>query len=295
MGKQLTPAPVGSGCGPRSQLKGKICLVSGASTGIGKAAALELARIGATVVLLCREEIRGRSALRDVQAHGEAHLVVADLSVQREVRRAAGEILGRFDSLHVLINNAATSIRERTLTEEGFEKMFATNHLGPFLLTNLLLDRLRASASSRVITMSSTVHRWQRLDVNDLQSERNYQTFRVYCRNKLANTLFTMELARRTAGSGVTAYCMHPGFVRTELFRNSERFDKLFINLLRPFMISPVRVAAALAYLASDPTIENYSGGYFHQRKLKQPSAQARDPALAKTLWRLSEELTGLA
>ncbi len=275
------------------RMAGKVVVVTGANAGIGKAAALALARMGARVGMVSRSRERGETARADVvRESGSAavELFLADLSAQGEVRRLAAEIRERCGRLDVLVNNAAVYTRERTLSPDGIELQFAVNHLAPFLLTGLLLDLLERSAPARVVTVSSEAHRPVHLDWDDLQGERRYLGLRAYGAAKLANLLFTRELARRMAGRGVTANAVHPGVVATEL---------LFggwgpLRLLRRFMRTPEQGARVVVRLASAPELEGVTGRYFRDEREIRPSAAALDDEAARRLWRLSAELTGL-
>ena len=275
-------------------MRGKVCVVTGASSGIGRVTALGLAEQGATVVLVCRNEERGGPVLAEIERQGgsgTATLLTADLSSQRQVRAAAAAFRERFDRLDVLINNAGVAVRgTRLVTEDGLETTFAVNHIAPFLLTDLLLDRLRASAPARVITVSSAAHRNYALDLDDLQAERRYSGFSAYSRSKLANILFTHELSRRLEGTGVTANCLHPGVVATGIFRNAPRW--LRIVLASPLVLTPEKGADTLLWLATAPEVAEVSGCYFVRRKPVRPSRAARDPASARRLWEASEALT---
>ena len=222
---------------------------------------------------------------------GSATLLIADLASQRQVRRVAAALRERFDRLDVLVNNAGVSgWRTRLVTEDGLERTFAVNHLAPFLLTTLLLDRLGASAPARVVTVSSAAHRFFALDFDDLQGERRYSAFAAYCRSKLANVLFTHELARRLEGTGVTANCLHPGVVATDLFRDMPRW--LRAMLVRPVVLTPAQGADTVLHLATAPALAGVSGRYFARRKAVRPSRSSRDAHAARRLWEASEALT---
>ena len=278
----------------QSDMRGKVCIVTGASSGIGRVAALRLAERGATVVLVCRNEERGAPVLEEIVRRGgsgTATLLTADLSSQRQVREAAAAFLARFDRLDVLINNAGIAgWGARLVTEDGLETTFAVNHLAPFLLTGLLLDRLKASAPARVITVSSVAHRNVAFDFDNLQGERRYSGFGAYCRSKLANVLFTRELARRLEGTGVTANCLHPGVVATGIFRNLPGWMRAV--LVSPLVLSTEKGADTLLYLATAAEVADVSGSYFVRRKPARTSRVARDPAVARRLWEASEALT---
>jgi NAD(P)-dependent dehydrogenase (short-subunit alcohol dehydrogenase family) len=280
-------------------LRGRIVLITGFTTGIGAAAALILARMGATIVGVSRERGRGEAAvarLRSAAGAGDrVHLCLADLESRDAVIRLADEVRARCDRLHVLVNNAGVIHLDRRVTPDGLEATFAVNHLAPFLLTTLLLDRLAMSAPARVVTVASEAHRVGRIDFADLQAERRYSWARAYSQSKLANILFTRELARRAAGSGVTANCLHPGGVRSDLWREMRGGLKVLLVLARPFMIAPEKGAEPLVRLAAEPGMEGVSGRYVTRAGEKRPSARARDDAAAARLWSASERLAGLA
>jgi len=278
-------------------MHGRICVITGATSGIGRATAIALAEMGATLVLVCRDRQRGEETLAAIAAQTGRHdasLVLGDLAAQRDVRRIATELLEGDRPLHVLINNAGVVNLQRTVTADGIESSFAVNHLAPFLLTNLLLDRLRRSAPARVVTVSSEAHRFGSLDFDDLGNERRYRFMRVYGQTKLANILFTVELARRTAGSGVTANSAHPGAVATGLGKNNGAWARVLVALLRPFFRTPERGAATSVHLASSPAVEGVTGRYFVDCREKRPSSAAQDPDAARRLWDVSARLTGL-
>jgi NAD(P)-dependent dehydrogenase (short-subunit alcohol dehydrogenase family) len=276
---------------------GKTVLITGGTSGIGKAAAVALAAMGAYVVVVGRNPERGEAALEEIKArsHSESvELMLADLSVQAEVGRLAGEFQERHDRLDVLANNAGLVQSRRTETAEGIETTLATNHLAPFLLTNLLIARLKESAPSRVITVSSEAQRWGKMDFEDVQSTRKYRGFPVYGMTKLANIMFTYELAERLKGTGVTANCLHPGPVGTNFGKNNAGPMALFFRLGKPFMRSPEQGADTLVWLAVSPEVEGVSGKYFSDRKEIEAKEVAHDPAARRTLWTISEDLTGL-
>jgi NAD(P)-dependent dehydrogenase (short-subunit alcohol dehydrogenase family) len=276
-------------------MHGRICLITGATSGIGRATALALAGMGAELVLLARDREKAEATAAEVRAAGApaVDLLIADLGVLREVRRAAAEFLASGRPLHVLINNAGVVNLQRTLTADGLEATFAVNHLAYFLFTTLLLERLRASAPARIVNVSSEAHRFAPLDFDDLQNERRYRTMRVYGQSKLANILFTSELARRLEGSGVTANSLHPGAVATRLGTNNGAWARALIRLLRPFFRSPDDGAATSVHLATAAELATVSGRYFANRREKTPSAAARDTEAARRLWAVSEQLCG--
>jgi NAD(P)-dependent dehydrogenase (short-subunit alcohol dehydrogenase family) len=280
-----------------SGMGGKVVLITGGTSGIGKAAATALAGMGATVVITGRNEERGKRALQEIReesGNDGVELILADLTVQDEVRRLAEELRERHNQLEVLVNNAGLVLSERTETPDGIETQLAINHLAPFLLTNLLLDLLKESAPSRIVTVSSDAHRWAKIDLDDLQSRKRYRGMQVYGKTKLANIMFTYELAERLEGTGVTANCMHPGGVNTNFGNNQGGPMNLLFRLFKPFMRSPEQGADTLIYLASSPEVEGMTGKYLADRKVKTASDAAYDETTRKRLWEASEELTGL-
>ena len=275
---------------------GKVALVTGGTSGIGKATATALAAMGADVVVVGRNRERGERAAAEIRAQtgGRVDLALADLSSRAEVRALAEEFRRRYDRLDVLVNNAGLVQSERTETVDGLETTFAINHLAPFLLTNLLQDMLEESAPSRVVTVSSEAERWGNIDFDDLQSRKKYRGFPVYGMTKLANILFTYELAERLKGTGVTATCMHPGAVNTRFGTdNSGPFTILF-RAFKPFMRTPEQGADTLIWLASSPDVKGVSGRYYSDRKPIEPKKIASDPGARRRLWVESERLTGL-
>ncbi len=278
-------------------MSGRTVLVTGGTGGIGLATAAGLAGLGARVGIVGRDAARAEGAAAQLRgAGGLVDVFTADLSAQREVRRLAGEVLSAYPRLDVLVNNAGGYWATRHTTEDGLERTFAVNHLAPFLLTDLLLGRLQASAPARVVTVSSGAQAMGRIDLDDLQGERSYSGQRAYNQSKLANVLFTYELARRLEGSGVTANALHPGVVRTNFGRDDAKgWMRLLLPVVRPFLKSPERGAATSVYLASSPEVEGVTGRYFVNRQAKDSSPASRDTALAARLWGVSAQLTGVA
>ncbi len=277
-------------------MDGKVILITGGTSGIGKAAATALARMGAEVVVNGRDREKGERALqeiRDKSGSVKVSLLLADLALQSEVRRLAEEFEASHERLDVLINNAGLILRRRTETPDGIETTLAINHLAPFLLTNLLLGLLKRSAPSRIITLTSEAERQGKMDLEDLQSKRRYGAFRVYGKTKLANIMFTYELADRLRDTGVTANCVHPGSVNTEFGKN-ERGVVFLFRMFKPFMRSPEKGADTIVYLASSPEVEGMTGRYFSDREVVSSSKESYDRTLWKRLWEASEELTGL-
>jgi retinol dehydrogenase 12 len=275
---------------------GKVCLLTGATRGIGRAAADALARTGVTLVLVGREAARTEETVRAVrQASGNARVegLVADLSLRREVRRLAADFRARHQQLHVLVNNAGAIFTRREETAEGTEKTLALNHLGYFLLTQELLEVLKASAPSRIVNVASAAHQGMRLDFDDLENRKRYSGFHAYGQSKLMNILFTVELARRLAGTGVTANALHPGVVATGFGRNSPGLFRTLVALGAPFLQRPEQGAETLVYLATSPEVAGVTGKYFAKRRELRPSPSARDVEAAAMLWDASEELVG--
>jgi len=276
-------------------MSGRTCVITGPTSGIGRVAALELARAGARLVLICRNPDKARALLAEL-ADGDHRVVTADFQSLDAVRHAADEIAAMDIPLDVLLNNAGLVALNRTLTPDGLEMTFAVNHLAPFLLTNLLLDRLAASAPARIVNVASDAHRFAggRLDFTNLQGERGYKAMRQYGVSKLCNLLFTHALARRLEGRGVTANALHPGMVGTALGTDNGILGKLAMALVRPFSRSPERGAESSVYLASSAEVEGCSGGYYYDCKPYKAAAYAGNTDDAERLWQTSCELTGL-
>jgi NAD(P)-dependent dehydrogenase (short-subunit alcohol dehydrogenase family) len=270
---------------------GPTVVLTGASSGIGAAAAVALSERGARVVPVGRDPERVARIADELGTEG----LTADFASLAQVRRLADELLARCERIDVLANNAGLVARRRQLTEDGHETTFAVNHLAPFLLTNLLLDRLRESGPARVVTTSSDAHRGGLIDLGDLNAERRrWRSGRAYSTSKLANVLFTRELARRLEGSGVVANCFHPGVIRTRLTRDANPLVNMGARLAGPFLGSPGTGAETLVHLALSDEAADVSGRYFVNSAPRAPSAQAQDDDLAAALWERSEELTGL-
>ena len=276
---------------------GRTVLVTGASSGVGRATALGLAAMGAHVAITGRDRLCTEDAAREIGAAGgmKVEMFVADLSSQAQVRRLASEVLAVLPRIDVLVNNAGGYWDTRHVTIDGLERTFAVNHLAPFLLTNLLRDRLECSAPARVVTVASNAHATGRIDFDNLQGERSYSGGRAYSQSKLANVLFTYQLARRMRGSAVTANALHPGVVRTSFGASDPALiQRLLIPLLRPVMKSPARGAATSIHLASAPELEHVSGCYFANRRSTKSSPRSNDQAVAARLWEASADLVRL-
>jgi NAD(P)-dependent dehydrogenase (short-subunit alcohol dehydrogenase family) len=276
-------------------LNGKTCLVTGASTGIGRETALALAREGATVVIVSRDQTRGAEALASIKqqsGNDKVELLLADLSSMAAVRKLAAEFRAKHDKLHVLVNNAGVVNTERKVTADGYEATFALNHLGYFLLTEELLDLLKASAPARIVNVSSDGHRQGHINFDDLQCEKKFSGIRSYCQSKLANVVFTYELAKRLEGTGVTANALHPGVVASRFGAETSGWFSWGVRLMRPFMITPEQGAATSVYLATSPEVAGVTGKYFAKKKARKTIAESNDPAVQKRLWEVSEQLT---
>src|SRR5688572_4580962 len=279
-------------------MNGKICLITGGTNGIGKSTAQELARMGATVIIVGRnaqktsrvvEEIRRASGNNSVDS------LLADLSSQQEVRHLANEFKSKYTHLHVLLNNAGGFFMKRQLSVDGIEVTFGLNHLAYFLLTNLLLDTIKASAPARIINVSSGAHTSGKIEFDNLQGERDY-TPRAYDNSKLANILFTMELAQRLEGTGVTVNALHPGFVATGFAKNNGKVFAALISIFTPLVArSPAKGAQTSIYLASSPSVEGITGKYFYDSHVIPAAPQATDMVVARKLWNGSAEMVQLA
>jgi NAD(P)-dependent dehydrogenase (short-subunit alcohol dehydrogenase family) len=302
----MTADPTPAAANDQWNLDGATVVITGGNAGIGREAAVELGRRGARVVITARNAQRGADAVADIRrrtGRDDVDVVHMDLASLASVRTAAAEVLGACPRIDVLINNAGGILSEHRLTEDGFEETFAVNHLAHHLFTNLLRERLVASAPARVVTVASLAHRyaWRGLAWDDLQASGAYRSADAYAQSKLANILFTVELAQRTLGTGVTANAYHPGSVRTSFGSadDTRGLERLGIALARPFMVPASRGAEPLVRLAVDPALAGVTGAYFcggylpgvHRRT---PSSAARDPEAARRLWELSDKLTGL-
>src|SRR5919112_4843689 len=280
------------------QMTGKTVLITGATGGIGRAAAIGLASMGARVGITGRDRARAERAAAAIareSGNSAVDVFVANISSQAEVWRLAGEVLAAYPRLDVLLNNVGGFWAHRHVTADGLEHTFALNHLAPFLLTSLLLERLMASAPARVVSVSSGAQAQGKIDFDDLMGERTYSGQRAYSQSKLANVMFTYELARRLEGTGVTATVLHPGVTNTAFgAEDSARAMTPIIAVLRPFMRSPERGADTAVYLASSPEVDSVTGRYFANRKARKSHESSYDTATTARLWRVSADLVGL-
>lgn len=275
-------------------LKDKICIITGATSGIGKETAIALAVKGARLVLPVRDVLKGEMLQKEIQDHhpdASVDIMPCNLASLQSIRQFAADFKSRYEHLHVLVNNAGIWETRRQLSEDGIELNFAVNHLAPFLLTNLLLDRLEQSTPARVVNVASEAHRQGKIYFDDLEFEKKFSSLKSYGQSKLANILFTKKLSQKLKGRGVTANCLHPGVVATSLF---DKMPKILVGAMGLFMISPQKGARTSIYLASSPEVENISGEYFAKSKIKKPNQDALRQDIADKLWEISEKYVGL-
>ncbi|HVH08097.1 MAG TPA: SDR family oxidoreductase [Myxococcota bacterium] len=278
-------------------VRGEVGIVTGATSGIGEEIAIGLARAGAKLAIVARNRERGETSAARIRAAvpgATVDLLLADLASQESIRKLAAEILAKYPRIAVLVNNAGVANMKRHTTTDGFEATFAVNHLAYFQLTMLLLERLRASAPARIVNVASDAHKFGKLDLSDLQNERKYAGMRVYGQSKTANILFTRELAKRLAGSGVTVNCIHPGAVATRLGQQNGAYALILTKVLSPFFRTPAKGADTAVWLATAPELAGRSGGYYYSRKELTPAKHATDPALAEELFAVSGKLVGI-
>jgi NAD(P)-dependent dehydrogenase (short-subunit alcohol dehydrogenase family) len=280
-----------------TDLSGKTALVTGASSGIGLEASVKLAKDGAQVLMVARDPKRGEAARADVAKRSGSDavsLLLCDFASQAATRALADEVKSKAARLDILVNNAGSVSSKRQVTADGIEQTFAVNHLGYFLLTNLLLDLVVASAPARIVNVSSVGHRQGTLDFEDLGFERGYGIMKAYSRSKLANVLFTSELARRLEGKRVTVNALHPGAVATHIWSHAPAIARPLLAVAKLFMISPEEGGDRIVYLATSPEVEGKTGGYYEKNRLVTPARLARDATLASRLWIVSTDLVHL-
>ena len=281
------------------QMLGKVCIVTGATSGIGEVTARRLAEDGATTVIVARSRTKAEETARSIErggATGKVELVIADFDSLDDVRRAGSELAARFPKIDVLVNNAGAIYMARTTTKDGLETTFAVNHLAPFLLTHLLLDRLKASAPSRIVNVASRAHVRGRIDLDDLEGKKGYSGLGAYSQSKLCNILFTYELARRLEGTTVTANCLHPGVIASGFGKNQPGFFNFGVKLVAPFMWTKEKGARTSLYLAESPDVAGVTGKYFDSDTREIRSAKiSYDRDVQRRLWEISERMTGLA
>jgi NAD(P)-dependent dehydrogenase (short-subunit alcohol dehydrogenase family) len=278
-------------------MKDKVVVVTGATSGIGEVAADRLAQKGARIVFVARDRERGEAArkhFRAIAGHTDHTVHYADLTRLADQKRVAKEIAESEPQIDVLINNAGAMFGSRQVTEDGLEKTFALNHMSYFTVTNILLDRLKATPGARIVSTASGAHAGNKLNFDDLQSEKSYSPFAVYGRSKLMNILFTRELAKRLAGTGVTANCLHPGFVGTRFGDESGGLMSWVIKLGKNFALTPEQGAETIIYLASSDDVAGKSGGYYEKKQFTAPSRAAQSDADAKRLWDISAKIAGM-
>ncbi|GFR02941.1 hypothetical protein TNCT_257571 [Trichonephila clavata] len=293
----------GRKCQSNAKLKGKTVIITGANTGIGKETALDLASRGAKVIIACRNIEKGNAAVKDIcKSVTKPNLVVKqlDLASFASIKKFSEDILENERYIHILINNAGLAGCKWSETEDGFEMQFGVNHLGHFLLTNLLLDRIKESAPARIVNVSSVAHIFGSIDFNDINLKQSYNPLSAYCRSKLANILFTRELAKRLEGTGVNTYCLHPGAVYTNLGQHLDSsmtsfIGRLYESVSRMFFKSTYKGAQTTIYCSVEETLAFESGYYYCDCSVIRPSVKARDDSLAKQLWEVSEYLVAKA
>jgi len=270
----------------------KVVLITGANSGVGRSLALLSASKGSSVVMVCRNRERGEKAKEDIirlSGNNSVHLIIADLSSLDSVKNAAKEFKSGFNNLNVLVNNAGINLPSLEITSDGYEKVFATNHLAYFYLTSLLLGVLKSSAPSRIINVSSNAQ--SAININDLMSEKKYYQYKAYGRSKMANVLFTYELAERLKGTGVTVNAVHPGVVKTNIYETVHGFPRFLIGLMMPFFMSPGKSAEYIMPLMYSDEFNNVTGKYFYKTVETQTKKGSYDVDLRKKLWEVSENL----
>jgi retinol dehydrogenase-12 len=283
--------------GNKQYIEGKTCLITGATNGIGRVTAVELAGMGAELFLTYRDKVRADETVAEIRkrtSNKNVHLLYADLGSQKRIRAAAAEFLTTGRPLHVLVNNAGLGNTKRIMAEDGIEMVFAVNHLAYFLLTMLLLDRIKQSAPARIVNVASEAHRFGTINFDDLGGERRYSTIAAYSQSKLANILFSYELARRLAGTGVSVNCLHPGGIASGLWTNNGTLAQIIMKAGKLFLKTPEQGAQTTIYLASSAKVEGVTGKYYTNCKEKISNKESYDLSVAERLWEVSERMTGV-
>jgi len=278
-------------------MKEKICVISGANSGIGYITAKSLAMQGAKIVMVCRNKEKGNTAMAEIKEktkNSDIELFIADFSSQKEIRRVAQEISAKYPVIDVLVNNAGAIQEKRTETVDGIETTFATNHLGYFLFTNLLLQNLKAAPKARIVSVASAAEKMGKLNFDDLQTKINYSSMKAYSLSKLTNIVFTYELAKRLKGTNITANCLHPGVVKTEFGKELNGFYRFMFSIFRPFMRNSEKGAETMIWLASSPEVEGVTGKYFVDKKQKKSQPDSYNENIQKKLWEISMQMTNL-
>ncbi len=277
------------------ELKDKVCIITGASSGIGEVTATELAQQGATLGLICRDKTRGTDTINNIKqktGNDKVNLHLADLNSQKQVRKVAKECLKQYPKIHLLINNAGLIAKKRSITEDDIEETFAVNHLSHFLLTNLILERIKSSSPARIINIASEAYMLGKLNFDDIDiKKRRFNSFQAYGNSKLATVLFTNELARQLNGSGVTVNCLHPGIVATRFGKDLSLGQKSIGFLVIPWLRGPQKGAATTIYLATSPEVKDVTGKYFQNCKQSKLHPKAVDKELEQKLWQVSLEM----
>lgn len=276
-------------------LKGKICIVTGSNSGIGKVTALEIAKMGATVIMVSRDRNKGEKALEEVRnlsGNKDVELMLCDFASQKSIRKFAEEFKSKYQKLHILVNNAGLILTEKTITEDGIESTFAINHIGYFLLTELLLDVIRESTPARIVNVSSDAHKTGHIDFDDINFERKkYSSIGAYCNSKLANILFTRELAKRLKGTKITVNCLHPGVISSNFGSNTSGILGFLVKIAKPFFTTVEKGAETQIYLATSPQVDDVTGEYFSKKKVAYTTSEANNEGIAKKLWDVSNEM----
>lgn len=274
----------------------KYCIITGANAGIGKASAIELAKKGFHIVMFCRNKEKAEKARQEIAEQSEhpVDLIICDLASQKSIRQAAKQYTKNYDRVDVLLNNAGFIAKQKEKTEDGIESTLAVNHLGPFLLTNLLFELIQKTPNARVVNVSSEAHKYASFDLDNLELDKGYDNMKAYCLSKLCNIMFTHELAKKLKDTSATTYSLHPGVVASNFQDNTHGFLGAIFSLIRPFMISSEKGASTSVFLATDPGVTKFNGKYFEKKTLKKPKSVAYDDTLCHQLWDRSKKMSNL-